>query len=517
MAAEPNRLGPGKFVRDVGVRTLFQSVNALKGLLLLPLIAKLFGPTGYGIWAQVMLTIPLLAPLLMLRLDSGLVRYLGGMSDREQRMQTFFGSAVLVWTISFIVVVLVLTARRAIAQIMFADPGLSSFSVLFALLLAARVNLTFVLCYYRAMSAIWLYTILQTVQVIGEVGVIYGLSLLGSGRLGDALVALVVVDSVLLIGMLGDIIRRDGFSVEIPWHTLGRILRYSAPLIAAGAMYWVVDSSDRYVIVHFLGLDQAGVYSVACRLAQVLKLMLQPISFVLLPLVSTLWEQGKTEQACSYLSHSLFWFLVFALPMAAGLVAIGPELLGLLGTEEFTVSRVLVALLVGGGLCLGIYQVYVYIIYLYEQTWIQLLASTGLALFNLGFNLLLVPRIGLLGAALTTFISYAGQMLFVILYSRSLMRLTGFVSPVMKAAFGSGCVLVVATLAPWRGAFGVISKTLLGVLVYSGILWLTRAVQIKDIRRILQRPEVRPWNGTTRSAKSRGGQDSEEGGVQSED
>jgi len=479
-------LGVRKFASDVAVRGLFQMLNALKGLLLLPLIAKLFGATGYGIWSQVTLTITLLAPLLTLRLDSALVRYLGGFADRRERASAFFGSAAVVWMMSLGIFALGLVAKDSIAQIMFADPGLSAFSVLFVLFLVARGNLTFVLSYYRAKSAIRLYTVLQTVQIVGEVAILYGLSLLCSSDLADALLALIFVDGVLLIGMLGDIIRRDGFALRIPWPAFKRLFRYSLPLIPAGAMYWVVNSSDRYVIVHFLGLDQAGVYSAAYRLAQILNLMLQPISFVLLPLVSTLWERGETERAHFYLSHSLFWFFVFAMPAAVGLIAIGPTLLKLLGTEEFVVGSSLVALLVSGELCVAIYQIYVYIIYLHEKTWIQPILFAVLGVFNLGFNLLLVPLWGLMGAAATTFVSYAGQLGFVYLYSRRLMVLSLPLYAMVKVTLGSGMAFATTVLVPQHGVGGVVSKILVGAVVYAVFIWLTRAAPVGRLWQLVQ-------------------------------
>jgi len=477
---------PRRFVGDVGVRAAFQGFNALKGLLLLPLIARLFGASGYGIWSQVTLTITLLAPLLTLRLDAGLVRYLGGVSDRKQRASAFFGCAAVVWALTLIVVGLGLAGRALIAQLMFDDPSLTTFSMLFVVFLAARVNLTFSLSYYRAISAIRMHTALQAVQIAFEIGVLYGLSFLRSPDLADALLGLVAVDGLLLLGVVGDIVRREGFSPKIPRSTLKRFLRFSLPLIPAAAMYWIVNSSDRYVIVHLLGLDQAGVYSAAYRLSQVLKLMLHPVSFVLLPIVSTLWERGEPERARAYLSQSLFWLLVFAMPATAGLIAIGPMLLTLLGTEEFAVSRGLVALLVVGELAVTVYQIHAYVVYLHERTWVFTALFTFLATFNLGLNLLLVPRWGVMGAAVATLASYGAQALFIFKYSRQLMPLTISRYAIVRLAVGSGVVYAVAILAPMGGVLGLLGRVVLAMVAYAMVLWATRVLPVEAIRSLLR-------------------------------
>jgi len=474
-----------KFVSDVGVRLAFQVLNALKGLLYLPLISKQFGAHGYGIWSQIIISIALFSPALTLRLDGALARYLGGTSSSEERRRAFFGSLAVVWSLSLVVVVVGLLAMRPLALLMFGDGSLHLYVALFLFLLATRVNLKFMLAFYRAIGAIKLYSVLQTVQIATGLLALAILTITGQHGLIESLLAFIAIDVALATGVLIDIARRVGFSLRPDLAVLKKYLRYSLPLVPAVALYWVVNSSDRYVIVHFLGLSEAGVYSAAYRLAQVMKLMIQPISFVLLPLVARMWEKGQEQRVRTYMAKSLEYLVLIALPMAAGLIAVGPMALRLLGTREFTVNTGLISLLVLGQLFVGLYQIYVYVIYLKEKTWVQPVLFLGLAVFNLGLNVWLVPSIGMLGAAVTTFGAYFLQLLATFSYANRLFKVPFLVVPALKAALGSGIMYVVVQVIPHRGLSGLVAQVLVGVSVYFAAILAMKGVNLQELKRVL--------------------------------
>jgi len=85
-----------KFAFDVFIYGLTQVFVGLKGLFVLPVIAKILGATKYGIWSQVMVTISLLSPILTLRLEMASVRYLAAKGEKEVRGE-FFSMLGMIW------------------------------------------------------------------------------------------------------------------------------------------------------------------------------------------------------------------------------------------------------------------------------------------------------------------------------------------------------------------------------------------------------------------------------------
>lgn len=45
-------------------------------------------------------------------------------------------------------------------------------------------------------------------------------------------------------------------------------------------MWWIMNSSDRYLLAYFLGFEASGLYAVACKLPFLL-LVLTPVSSLL--------------------------------------------------------------------------------------------------------------------------------------------------------------------------------------------------------------------------------------------
>jgi len=476
--------GSRKFVSDVAVRGIFQVLNALKGLLYLPLISKQFGAEGYGIWSQIIITITLFSPVLSLGLGDALVRYLGSINNQRERAQSFFFAAAVVWLISLGAFFGGFFTSRAIAQLMFSDSSLAAYVVLFLGLLVMRVNLTFMLSYYRSMSAIKPYTIFQTVEILADLTALAVLTLFLHKEIIVVLEAFIAIDCCLVLCLLVDIVRREGISLCPDRTVLKKYLRYGLPLVPTAALYWVVNSGDRYVIVHYLGLEQVAIYSAAYRLGQVLTFLVQPISFTLLPVISRMWEAGDSRKAGTYMAQSLKYYTLLAAPAAAGLVILGPSVLRSLGTQAFSVSQGLIAALVVGIFFVGLYQIYIYILYLQEKTKLLPLIFLLVAALNLGLNILFVPAIGILGAALTTCLSYFVQFAIVYWYTRRLFRVPFQISFVLKAMASSAAMYGLLTLLPngtWI-EWGIIVAV--GIVVYSIMMFLLKGIRREDLQRV---------------------------------
>ena len=51
------------------------------------------------------------------------------------------------------------------------------------------------------------------------------------------------------------------------------MLSYSIPLIPNTLMWWIMNASDRYAIVLFMGVSANGIYAIANKIPTVLNLL----------------------------------------------------------------------------------------------------------------------------------------------------------------------------------------------------------------------------------------------------
>ena len=78
-----------KYAKNVSLVTIANIISTLKGFILLPILTKALGAELYGMWALILVTISLLAPLCTLELGFAIVRFLGAEKDKEKISEGF--------------------------------------------------------------------------------------------------------------------------------------------------------------------------------------------------------------------------------------------------------------------------------------------------------------------------------------------------------------------------------------------------------------------------------------------
>lgn len=452
---------------NVALRSVVQVALAFRGLVLLPIITQAFGIDGYGVWSQIVLTASLVLPFLTLNLSSAIVRFIGANPDRERRAGNLMAILILSLGMGFLVSVGAYFGRGLVSQLMFGRPDLTRSVIAFVILLLGRSLFTLLLSSLRAFSRFKFHAVIQVAQLVLDILVVLAMSAAPNASLRNCVLGLAAVDVALVGIMLVALVRSRELRWSVRWKGLLRLMRYSIPLILATALYWIVNSSDRYVIVHVMGLEQAGVYSAAYQLCRLLAFVSHPIAFVLLPLVARLWESGKRQRVLTVLSSVRLGFFLVAVPACVGLALLGPEVLELLGSPETSALLPVVLLLLLGGFFVGLYELEVFVLYLYEETMLIAVVLGVLALLNLGLNILIVPRIGILGASITTCMTFAAQWLAVRALARRRFRVPSGWRTGLKSVAASAIMAAVVWAIPLHGSLlSLAIKAAVGFLVY---------------------------------------------------
>lgn len=192
--------------------------------------------------------------------------------------------------------------------------------------------------------------------------------------------------------------------LNIDFSVLKKVLDFSTPLIISSLSIYGLTYVDRLVIERFLGLEELGLYAVPARLATGAVFLVYGIQMALAPLVYANPDDNNVKgmqrrlvgyyftftvclvAACKFISYDIFYYLLP--PQYAGGSVLLPILL-------------LSALLINGAsLFLG----------LSVNRKTSRLAAINLLAFvaNFAGNIILVPALGLIGAAVSTMLSSLG-------------------------------------------------------------------------------------------------------------
>lgn len=219
------------------------------------------------------------------------------------------------------------------------------------------------------------------------------LGLVGGYLLG---VALAIVCGLAFLVYEADWLR-DAKSSSISNRSL---VSYSLPLVLAGVIYSLVGQIDYFVIGYFRNATEVGQYRVAYLLATNLLIILTAITPVFKPLVAE--NQSDTSLLESRYQLASRWITMLTIPPALTLI-LAPELyLSLLFTEEYIAASAAVVVLTVGYLLNATFGPEGMILEGLGHTQLTLLNTFVLVGGNGILDILLVPRLGILGAGIAT-------------------------------------------------------------------------------------------------------------------
>jgi O-antigen/teichoic acid export membrane protein len=251
-------------------------------------------------------------------------------------------------------------------------------------------------------------------------------------------------------------------------------------------MAWVLASSDRFFITHFLGLSKNGVYSSSYVLGGILVLFYYPIGFMLFPAISKSWEQNKKDDVKNYVEYSIKLFLTFAIPAAAGLIILSQPILKIMTSSEYLAGWQLVLLVCVGTIFYDIAQINTYIIYLVKKTKWTLFATTISAIICASLEYFLIPKIGIMGGAVATIVSYFLFAFIVILLARKIISYHVNLVYLGKVSIATFLMVLFVYFLKADSILRIIVAVIGGAAIFAGAILLLKTLSEQDKRLIKQ-------------------------------
>jgi O-antigen/teichoic acid export membrane protein len=467
-----------RFAGDILWISLSQLIVSLMGIFTLPALTKSYSPEIFGVWTQINVTVSLLTPILNLQLGSTIVRFLSGEEDEAKRRHIFGSMLLAVTVISLVVLACTYLLASQISQFLFHSAGYVLYVRLTFLWVFSNVLYSLFAFYLRSRKKIKLLAVRQIVVSLLTLAAIVILS--GRGYdLEWIIISVIAIQVIFLVVFFVTITRDTGF----PYPNISGINRYlafSLPLIPNGLLMWIINSSDRYFVTGFIGLTKTGVYSSSNNIGGLISLFYFPIGFVLLPVISSAWEQNRMEDVKKYFEYSVKLFLTLAVPAAAGLTILSQPLLRSLTTSEYMIGWQLVLLIAIGTIFMGIYSINANVILLQKKTrWWPLIISSA-ALTSILINVTLIPRIGLMGAAVSNIVSYFLLALIASIWAARVVRYRFDLIYLVKIIAATLIMVFCLFFVKINTTYMLFVAVGMGVVVFALFVFLFRAFSEQD-------------------------------------
>lgn len=468
-----------KFVQRIGLVGLTNILISLSGLIFIPIITKSFSTAEYGMWAQVTTTVALIPNIANLGLPYTMVRFLSAEKDKNKIRGSFYSMISVTLLSTLIICGLLLIFRTSIANALF-NGNLQILYITALISFFACLNLMLI-SFFRTFQQMKKYSLFLILQSYIGVFVCIVLVYLGY-HIETVVLGLLSGYVAVFIMMLFMVVGYLGFS-RPSYKNLKEELAFAIPTIPNNVSSWVVDSSDKYVISGILGATAVGCYSPGYALGSVLLMFLSPFAVLLPAILPEFYEKGDWGTVDYYMRYSMKYYLLLTVPAAVGMSVLSKPLLLSITTYTIATGGYLVTPFVClGAVFMGVYGITNNILILEKDTKILGKLWIIVAIANIGLNILLVPYLGIIGAAAVTLVCYIAAFVVTTIKSSKYHKLPFERNSTIKIIIASAIMGIVVKFLNPVGIINVLIAIIVGIIVYFILIFAMKCIKIEEIR-----------------------------------
>lgn len=392
--------------RDSAIYGGTDFVSKLIAFLAFPLIAVALSPLAFGALELMFTATALLGMLANCGLNNALQRFYWDTQTEAAQRPVLVSSGLA--ALSFLLLVALAVGGVALLGYShwtqdqsrpFGWTGLLAGLVL----MAAGQLVQYLLDVTRLHMAPWRFVCIALVsRVLTAVAGVTTVVWLGWGL--DGLVAAQALVMVAAVPLALYAVRTD-LTPRIDVVAARKLLQFGHPFIYAGLAFWLFGSMDRWLLASLSDVGEVGVYSVAHRFASVILFVSMAFGQAWSPVAIKIRTDHPQNYRALYVDV-LLALLGAMLLLGGGVALFSPEIMAWLMPAEYHGAALALSALALGLILQSTMQVTGIGISIENKTHLFARLSWIAAALNLFLNLLMIPSLGALGAAVATALSY---------------------------------------------------------------------------------------------------------------
>lgn len=387
--------------RNTAILTVGKVCTQCISFFLLPLYTAILSAEDYGTFDLFVTYATLLLPLINWQLDQGLFRFMLDYRGNKDEQKKLFSTLLLSSTVQNIIYVVLFICI---------EPFLKIENAYFLLLyVVLQVYNALFLQFVRGLGYSIKYTIASFISASATTVLnVIALVFLRMGLQG-LFVSTLTAQLLTLVYLVISSRSWEYFSLKnARIGTFKRVGTYSIPLIPNNLAWWVVNASDRTIISHFLGTAANGIYSVANKFPNV---FINFYNILNLSWTETVSLHYNDEDRDEFLTDTMTSLVKLFVAACLGIVACMPFVFPIMVNAKYSAAYNQILILMYAMLfrvLVGLYScVYV------AQKNAKKIAYTSIsaAIINITVDLLLINKIQVFAASLSTLIAFLSMFI----------------------------------------------------------------------------------------------------------
>jgi len=393
------------FIRQVSINSLYKGIYLLLQFILTLFISKLSGPEGLGIFTLVTVNANILSIFTSFGIPSGLVFQASKSAITTNSLLKFAwltSILQLLFIFIFEAIIFVITGKFFIWNSSYFLFGFAGIALFFTISISEKY-----FALYNGYFQLNKYNVIVT-AITGIVVSVYliWLFVLKVVPIEQLLIVFVVANIIQVVLLHVFLENKNEPNADKKFSWKKDLFKYSTIAFFSNCLYFIALRVDYWLIVFFNSKEQLGFYSLAVRLSQLLWIFPTLMASLILPKV------GKTDfknQNLEKLIRLIFSFnLITALFLAIFSIFFIPQIFG----NAFVKSIYPFCIILPGIVFLSLQIILSAYFSGKGDVKTNLLTSIVLLIAIIILDLLLIPRFGIIGAAIASSIAYTVSGLF---------------------------------------------------------------------------------------------------------
>ncbi|MBU0894638.1 MAG: flippase [Nanoarchaeota archaeon] len=457
------------------------------------IIARYFGPEIYGVFSLSIMVLGWILSFAALGLSEGFLRFVPlyrGEKGANKIKSLFRFSMILLISTSIFSGLILFFLADFIAINFFHNALLGRFLKYFSFLIPAYLLSTFFVSTLRSFEKISLFSFLtnifQNVIKVGSLGLFIFLGFKVNSVIFSYLVgifSLLIVSYFVCKKKTPEIFGKSFLDKKAKSNIISDFFSYSWPLMFFSFSVSIFPWIDSFAIGFFKNVYDVGIYNAAVPIAFLLYFAPEIFVQLFFPLITKEFSRKNLDLIRELSKQVGKWIFALNLPFLLILIAFPGAIINLLFGPQYIEVEQALRILSFGVFLASIFRISDVLIAMKGKSKIILINIVVASTINLFLNFLLVPKYGLIGAALSTTISYVILSMMQMFEAKHYLSIVPLKREIIKILLVSmiplTLLLIIKQFLP-STIMGIILQGIFFVLVYILLILSTKCLDKND-------------------------------------
>jgi O-antigen/teichoic acid export membrane protein len=484
-----------KGLRGTVVVSIFTILAYLSGYLTRLFLARTITTEEFGLFYSVFTLFMFVCVFTDLGYSTALVKFIPEFLVKKKKelvLKTIFYVFIITFFLSIIAGVLLFLARGLLSSYYFKTPAAMPLLFVFVFILALNAVAALFSSVFQAYQNMFryglFYFLIKFIFLLSCIILFYS-GLKGSLMPGLAYMVSLVILILLFVYPFYKNIKPVKLSKGFDKAFFLKISKFALPNLLTALAGTIIGYIDTMILTYMVSLDKVGVYNAVLPTVLILSYLGGVLATVFFPMVSELWVRKEHDRLRSGLALISRYALIIVLPLSFSMLFFSKTILRVFFGENFVSGAPALSILSVGVIFLSLAQVNFSVLNGVgkpkEITKITVVA----ALFNIVFNIILIPVMGIAGSALTTTLSYLIMFVwsYVLIRKCFSFKFEKLIAIAVSSAAFLVSLYVLKNILSMNVYVESVVCLVVSGLVYVAAIFLFRLVSVSDLQSLLKR------------------------------